>query len=570
MKKLLFACLLVVISWGNCGNSQQDSALFEYREVYLPELPSNESKILDLNSVDRDWGIWGHNLSIVLPKNPSPSVYAKAGNSVNQDQFCFTSDALFNYIKTFIDDNYGNDKTVRFAILPNDNSIVCLCPRCVECGNTAGDASGAVYNLLERLTEAYPKHLFFTSYYRTATGLPRRALPDNAGVLISAMSYPLSTVHTPQEDEFKQLLKQWSGFTKRIYIWDYINNFDDYFTPFPVFEVIQRRLRLYADNGVKGVFFNGSGPDYSSMSRVKIHVISALFDNPDLDWRPVLKDLCYRMYPVTGKMISDFMIRQEDMIKTNGKSLPLYDGIVREVKTYLPAAEFEEFHSEIINILPHIKDPERSEIQQLSRAMMFTHLELMRISADTLGARRMLVGLERLVRQGVLSYSEAGGSTESYLSDYRYMLKHIDETGKRNLLKGVRVEPLTALDEDYSDISILTDGMLGLPSSYHCGQMLSSADPALRLAIPHVDGMRHLRVHLTRNGIYHIALPLSVSLSVDGHEISKKVPKPLSDNNHRSVVEFDVPSGSNGSLVLTIVRNKDERTMAIDEIEGFK
>ena len=48
------------------------------------------------------------------------------------------------------------------------------------------------------------------------------------------------------------------------------------------------------------------------------------------------------------------------------------------------------------------------------------------------------------------------------------------------------------------------------------------------------------------------------------------VPKTTADNLQRAVVEFDVPSNYKGTLVLTIVRNQEDRTMAIDEIEGFK
>ena len=570
MKRYLISFMFVAITCYDCGMAQPQTSTspFEYREVYLPETLSGEQKALDLNSIDRDWGIWGHNLSVVLPKSPSQTVYARNGNSVNTDQFCFTSNALFNYICDFIDDNYGRDRTTRFAILPNDNGTVCLCPQCVACGNRAGDASGALYNMLERLTEKYPKHLFFTSYYSTAAGLPKKPLPANAGVLISSIFYPLSPVHTPQEDEFLALLREWSGFTKRIYVWDYINNFDDYFTPFPILDVVQHRLRLYADAGVTGVFFNGSGTDYSTMSRLKTHVIASLLQNPDMDWRPLLMKLSNDWYPVTGDLIGRFMTFQEDMVRNVGRPLPMYEGVTREVGCYLPAAEFVSFHEELLGILPMIKDPERTEVQLMSRAMMFTRLELMRINSDTLGARRMLDGLDRMVKQGITTYSEAGGSTDSYISEYRYMLRHIDETGRRNKLRGVRLEPLTALDEDYSDISVLTDGMLGLPSSYHCGQMLSSADPSLRIAIPK-KGLKRVRVYMTRNAIYHITLPLSVSLSVDGNVVARKVPKPMAGNNNRSMVEFDLPAGYSGSPVLTVVRNKDERTMALDEIEGF-
>lgn len=564
---MLFAALLL----GECNHAQDEpvSSRFEYREVYLPELDTEESRALQLNSVNRDWGIWGHNLSVVLPSNPSQSVYARQGNGVNRDQFCFSSDALFNYIKKYINNNFGSDDTYRFAILPNDNSVVCMCNRCVECGNTESDASGAVYYLLERLTEEFPNHIFFTSYYRTTRRLPDKPLPENAGVLVSAMSYPLSTAHTPAEDRFAELLEMWSKFTERIYVWDYINNFDDYLTPIPVFDIVQHRLQIYARNGVKGVFFNGSGTDYSTMYRLKTHVLAALLSDPDVDWRPLLRDLCDRFYPVTGGALSDFMIGQENLVSSYGNTLPLYGGVAEEIRTYLPVNEFIQFHDYLLTILPRIKDPERIQVQKMSRAMMFTHLELKRMAVDTVDCRRLLVGLERAIEMGLVSYSESGGSTSTYISDYRYMLDHYEKTGKSNLMRGVRLQPLTALDEEYNDISILTDGLLGLPSSYHCGQMLSSADPALRIAIPHIDGMKRLRVCMTRNAIYHIAFPLSVSLSADGQELGKIVPKPSPDDLQRSVVEFKIPSNFKGTLVLTIVRNKEERTMAIDEIEGF-
>ena len=566
---MLFLSAFALYKCDDASGRQDNSSPFEYREVYLPELPFDEGHDLYMNNVDRDWGIWGHNLSKVLPKNASQSVYAKSGNSVNSEQFCFSSDALFKYIEDYITDNYGRDKTVRFAILPNDNSIVCLCDRCVENGNKAGDASGAVYSMLERLTERFPEHIFFSSYYRTTSNLPHHKLPDNAGVLISAMSYPLSPVHTAQEDAFEELLLKWSKYTKRIYIWDYMNNFDDYFTPIPVFDVIQRRLSLYARTGVKGVFFNGSGTDYSTFFRIKTHIISALLRDPETDWRPILKELCNELYPVTGEAICKFLTLQEDLLKEKGKALPLYEGVSKASKIYLPAAEFEQFHDELMSLIMQIKDPERAEIRRMTQSMMLTRLELKRINSDTVGCARLLDGLDRLKSQGIVTYSESGANIDSYIKEYRYMLNQAKDTGKKNLLKGVRLQPLTALDEEYNDISILTDGLIGLPSNYHCGLMLSSATPALRIAIPYVKGIKRIRVSLAKNSIYHIAFPLSVSLSSEEREIGKVTPKALSNNLQRAVVEFNIPSDCKGTLVLTIVRNQEERTMALDEIEGF-
>ena len=551
------------------SGQQTDSSPFEYREIYLPETAQGDDEQLHLNSLDRDWGIWGHNLSATLPESPSPSVYARDGNGINRDQFCFSSDALYDYICDYISKNFGTERACRFAILPNDNAIVCLCHRCREHGNKEGDASGAVYHMLVQLAERFPKHIFFTSSYRTTNSLPRHPLPDNAGVLVSAIDFPLSPVHSAEEDEFVALIKRWSGVTKRIYVWDYVNNFDDYFTPLPIFEVFQHRLRLYARLGVNGIFMNGSGTDYSTFYRLKRHVLAALLSDPDVEWRPLLRDFCRERYPVAGEVVCDFLLMQEDMVRAGGKSLPLYEGVSKAVKTYLPADEFVRFYGKLCALLPMTEGKESERLGKMCQAMTFTRLELKRLAADTTDCSRMLDALEQFVQQGYRSYSESGAGLDKYVSDYRYILRHAQSTGNRNRLKGVRLEPLTALDEDYDDITVLTDGLLGLPSCYHCGLMLSSADPALRIAIPAQTGLKRIRVCMARNLIYHIALPQSVSLSIGGRELGRVVPKPLPDDLQRAVVEFDVPSGSQGSLVLTIVRNKDERTMALDEIEGF-
>lgn len=544
------------------------SSPFEYREIHLPALPEEEAPKY-MNSIDLDWGIWGHNLSVVLPDKPSPSVFAKDGITVNKEQFCFSSDALYKYIREYIRDNYGSEPTMRFAILPNDNSIVCTCESCLECGNTEHDCSGAVHHLLERLCAEFPHHIFFTSHYRTTSKVPAKPLPENAGVLVSAIDFPLSSVHKEEEDEFTALLDKWSGLTRHLYVWDYINNFDDYFTPYPIFDATRHRLQLYVKHGVNGVFLNGSGYEYSTLYKLKTHVLAALLEDPDTRWRPLLKSLCREKYPVTGDVICDFVTLQEDLATERGLSLPLYEGVPVAMKTYLPAKDFVQFHEDLLRLLPSAKGQEFEDVQKMSRAMMLTRLELKRISGDTFDCDDMLKGLEESKRQGVIAYSESGGSTASYLSEYRFMLEHFEEMFGRDVLKGVRLTPLTALDEDYSDITLLTDGLLGLPSNYHCGQLISSAKPALRISIPYRDGMRRLRVYMTRNVIYHIAFPESLTLTAGDRKLGTVVPTPIPGNLQRAVAEFDVSTVSKGTLVLTVTRDLEERTMAVDEIEAL-
>ena len=565
---LLSVCLQTLTGCQKTAEIEDTDSVFEYREIYLPEQNTKDTKKLKLNLVDNEWGIWGHHLKKVLPKNPSLSVFATIGGRNNDEQFCFMSDKLFQYIEAYIHDNYGATRSQRFAILPNDNGLVCQCEQCRRIGCTTKNATPAVMHMLERLSHRFPAHTFFTSYYLTTRSVPAKPMPVNTGVLISAMDYDLNTKVSAKELQFENLLRRWGGVTKNIYVWDYINNFDDYFTPFPVFNVMQRRFKLFAKTGVRGVFLNGSGSDYSTFSRLKTYVLAAMLRDPECDWKKVLEEKCMEFYPVTGKLIAQYIMKQEAFVVTNGKPLPLYEGVATALKHYLNEQDFVDFHNQLILLLPKTQGEERKEITRLNAALMLTRLEIRRLHGDTRGCKAMLEQLQRIVQEDVRIYSESYWTVESYIKDFQVMLQEAEEVKGKNLLQGLMLTPLTALDPDYSDISILTDGLAGIPSNYHCGQMISSADPSLKIAIPHVDGMKRLRVGLTYNAQFHIALPLSVSLMAGDNEIETIKPQQQGISG-RYVAEFNIPASANRTLVLVVTRNKEERTMAIDEVTGL-
>lgn len=550
----------------NCGTAQKSP--FEYKEIYLPEKDTEEAKDLGLNNLDADWGIWGHNLHHVLPSNPAPSIFAMVNGSRTDEQFCFSSDKLYEYIVTYIKDNYGGSKQHRFAILPCDNAMACTCDQCKGHGNTANNATPAVSYMLERLAKRFDRHLFFTSYYMSTREVPDHDMPKNTGVLVSTMSYPLQATGTDAEYKFQNLLKRWGEKMEHVYVWDYINDFDDYMTPFPIMGIMQRRLQMYKDAGVKGVFLNGSGTDYSTFSQLHFYVIGKLLLNPNYDWKALTREYCNKTYPQAGELISNFVLEQEQWAAEKNKALPLYCGVREALTTYLPEQSFTKFHDSLGSIISQADGKEKAELETMWQAMALTRLELNRLNHSTDDSELFLDGLRKLTAKNIRIYSESFWYIDSYFNEYQQMLSHKAEA-KRNLLLGKQLQPMTALDEEYSNISILTDGLLGLPSNYHCGQMLSSADPHLKIAIPRIVGMKKLKVYLVNNPKYHIILPEKVILSSGNRELETVVPKTYDAEQKRAVAEFNIPSNVSGTLILTLRRNKADRTMSIDEIEGY-
>lgn len=568
---ILFATLTGISACSNARAADQDASksAFKYREVYLPEGIGKSADKLGLNSVEEDWGIWGHNLAKVLPEEHTKAVYAKVNGNLTKKQFCFTSDELYDYIVDYVETKYDDDQRIRFAIVPNDNDIVCLCVDCIDIGNTKNNASPAVNHLVRRLANRFPGHIFYTSDYRTTRGLPKDSMPPNSGVLVSAMNFPLTAANTPDQKRFMDRLLQWSNTTPRILVWDYINNFDDYFTPFPTFGIMQNRLQGYRDNKVTAVFLNGSGPDISAMSRLRTEVLAALTANPDIDWREKLYERADSIYPTTGKVIADFMVAQEDAITQNGVTLPLYQGVEGALKTYLPKDMFIEFHDNLLSLRNNTSGQEKKELDLLLGQLALTRLELNRISGDLKNSEIYLADLGNLTAEGYESYNESGWGIDQYVKDYNYILRHAKETGGKNKLKGETLIPLSALDPDYSDISILTDGVLGIPSNYHSGNLINSPERATQIAIPNQQDFKKLRVWLSYNPAYRVNLPESVTLTVGGKPVKTVNPSYPADMSGHVPVEFDIPGNARGSLVVSLVKDPETHSMAIEEIEAF-
>ena len=572
LKQLVYTSVLAfgAFMMPGCSHSVATNPVpgaFEYREIYLPVSNPDELHELGLNTVDEDWGLWGHNLANLLPEKPSLSVFARVEGNIDRHQFCFTSEKLYDYICDYIDDNYSRNDSINFAILPNDNDIVCLCTECVKAGNTYENASPAVDRLINKLCKRYPNHTFFTSYYATTRSVPEKPQPANAGVLVSAIDYPLTSFSTPAEEKFAELLKSWQEKSGNVYVWDYINNFDDYLTPFPVLSAMQHRLRLYRDAGVDGVFLNGSGDDFSTFSHLHKVVLARLMIDPDLDWQEELRTAALQYYPTAGHTIANYIIGQEAFADSTHVALPLYEGVEKALKSYLQADSVRQLYQNVNNHIRTAGGIERERLESLRDALSFTLLELNRIQHKHDNSAELLQNLDNFPRQHTEYYNEALWPIATYIGNYEVMLSRFNETDQSNLLKGVKLKALNPLDEEYNDISVITDGYLGIPSNYHSGHLISTADPSLSIVVPRTPAMKSIRVWLTYNPAYRIGLPLEVIMLVGGREFNVTPRKPQRDTGH-SFVDFRIPE-VRGDIKLIFLRDPDEGSFAIEEIQAF-
>lgn len=567
-------------AWVRMENGEGDFA-FEYRGIYSPSNSDPEwMGITASHNVDFDWGLWGHNLRKVFPDGVPEEAYATVDGKRDAEQFCFSSEALYRAVVAYVSDNYGEGKVkgekVRFAIMPNDNDRVCVCPACAKAGNTARSATPAVTGLLERLAARFPNHLFFTSSYLTTKEAPGRPLPRNAGVIVSAMDIPVQPQFhkRPQCKRFTKLVEQWKKATSRVYVWDYMRNFDDYLTPYPCLGILQERLRYFRTLGVKGVFYNGSGYDYASFDDVQTHALSCLLINPDCPIERLVSDYMERFYPVSGKVLAERYLSWERTVKERNAVLPYYGGIADAVSAWLTPEAFQGFCDEVDRLAKKISDEERARLNRLLTALQFTRLELLRMPHGEYNKAKAGLYLESLSGHGAFpemkNYREANGDLDEYIRLWDGLMA---ENGKSaSLLKGVGLRAKSKPDMGYANLSLLTDGLYGLPSDYHTGWVISSPKRVI-WEIPAGTFGKGETLELSFLFVpkWRIRIPKAVELWQEGRKLSAAV-VPVADAD-RPFVKYRVKCRLDGvrrelPLELRLTQADGKRsTIACDEIE---
>lgn len=402
---------------------------FEYRGIYSPSNSDPElMPITATHNVDYDWALWGHNLRRVFGGDVPPEALARDGGRVMKEQLCFSSAALYSAVEAYVIDCGGDSPeagTLRFAIMPDDNKTVCLCRQCRRAGNTASSATPAVTAILRRLAERFPHSLFFTSSYHTTAQPPSGRMPANTGVLVSAITLPMRTRldGTREADAFAALVRRWKAVTDRVYVWDYMRNYDDYFTPYPCLRAVSERLSMYRGLGVRGVFYNGSSPYYSSFDDVQTAAIAAMMACPGVDVMAYADSCFSRYYRVTATLLASAYRSWEDTVAARRATLPFYSGISGAVAAWLSPSAYTAYCDTLDRRAKSAGEAERARLNRLLTATWLTRLELLKAcggaDADRAEAARCLDGLKGCKAfKDMTDYKETDGSLDKYIKGW--------------------------------------------------------------------------------------------------------------------------------------------------------
>lgn len=535
---------------------------FEYREPYFSPNFSADFRVWNkTNYLEVEWGIWGHNLPKIIKGIQVPeTVFALVNNERDEEQFCFTSDILFNYVNEKVRDLHENDHLLtKFMILPNDNDLVCNCNTCKAVGNTKTDAAPAVFTFLNKLAKNHPNLSFFTTAYSSVKEVPRFKAASNLGVFYSTINIQkgVPIEKTKNLDKFENDIKKWKNYVENVYVWDYAVNFDNYFDIYPTIKVVQDNLKLYKKLGINGVFIHGSEENYSTFHDLKTTLFSQLMWDTNINVENEINNYFKSKFPTKlAEVLINYYTFIENSFYFSKKELSIYSGINKSVKKYLDPKVFYSFYKEFDSHTQSNKYDK--DFLKIATALTFLNLEIMRDAGfgeygfaslnnndEIIVKNEVGILLDKLALYSkstdIKNYNEVKYTIEDYINSWKQTIFRYHKRKHYFYKKSFKV--LSKLDEDYTNFKVLNDGTFGL-RDYNTNWHLSSTDNlVLEIEKSSISKSKRITFSFLQDKKHKIYYPSFIEILDMNNKLIKKIAITSNDDIlNTKEVSIDLPT----------------------------
>lgn len=274
-----------------------------------------------------------------------PELYALRNGERTKNQLCLTNPETFeivtNEVIALLEKSYDPADGMKIVSLTQaDNCDYCECESCRALDEANGSQSGTMITFVNTVAERvkaagdgrYDEIVFDTFAYQYTRQAPTNVVPRE-DVIVRLCSFECCFCHTlddsscPKNIAFMSDLSAWSKICKRIYVWDYVNNYHETCCIFPNFGVLQRNVQIFAENNVKGVYEEGNyyvAHCDAEFAEMRTYLLAKLMQNPYMDYYAEMDGYLNAVYGPGGEYIRKFIDITIEKPVAEGDDLNIY------------------------------------------------------------------------------------------------------------------------------------------------------------------------------------------------------------------------------------------------------
>lgn len=333
--------------------NEEGKPQFEYREVYYPACA--DAEYLEWNKLqkfDDLWGLWGHSYNKLVPTDKyfasHPEYYALVKGKRQPSQLCLSNDDVYKIVVADLKQRMAENKdAIYWSVSQNDDIGNCECDKCRATDNEQGTPAGSLIKFVNRVAGNFPDKKITTLAYAYTHKAPKNLKPaNNVYIFLSNIeAYRDKTLADEgSANQFRTDLKAWNTLTQNIFVWDYITQFTNYLAPFPNFHTLQPNIQYMKDNGVKGIFAQGSGETYGEWAELRCYVEAKLLEDAKADARKLMQDFITDYYgPKAGPHLLNYLDLVQAKMTASHRKLDIYGNPINEWKTWLTPELLDQY-----------------------------------------------------------------------------------------------------------------------------------------------------------------------------------------------------------------------------------
>ncbi|MBV9987644.1 MAG: DUF4838 domain-containing protein [Chitinophagaceae bacterium] len=525
----------------------EEQPAFAYREVYLPAAFDDE--YLDWHRLQRFealWGLWGHSffklVSPALYFRSHPEYFSLVDQRRQPMQLCLSNKAVLALtIATLRKSMQVNPAAVYWSVSPNDDIGNCECADCRKLDEADGGPQGSLIRFVNAVAKAFPEKTFTTLAYGYSAHAPIRTRPEpNVIIMLSSIdayrTTPLAT--EPTAAAFRANLAGWKQKTQHVFVWDYYTQFTNYLTPFPVTPTFQPNFSFFKQQGVNGVFCQGSGDSYSDMHEMKSYVMAKLLWNPALNADSLVGDFLNGYYGKAAPFISGYLDLIGNKLSVTRTRLDIYGNPVNNHADYLSPANLDSY-SGWMDKAEAAVETDALRLQRL-RQLRLTHEYVYLQQTRFFGKERhgiyertetgdfvlkpFLPGRENNFvviseRAGVKHLAESGASLQQYHDEWKTIFR---TPSKINLAANAAVTLTYPFVPEYpaKRERTLVDETPGYADFSYNWLCFYGSPMEVTIDLKKTISVNSVRLHFLEDARHWIFKPASVSVQISGDGIS--------------------------------------------------
>lgn len=307
------------------------------RQSIRPPVPELEAR--HGGSIRFGFGFFVHTLEKLVPAErhfaSHPEYFALFNGKRDPAQVCCSDEDVVRLCtEGILSAMEQQPEATVFSLSQNDNGRSCQCERCAAVIQAEGTPMGPLLHLVNRVAEPaagqFPGKFVETLAYRWSRQPPKMLRP-RPNVIIRlcdiecCFAHPLASGCSEANRAFVADLQAWSKICDRLWIWDYTTNYRHYLLPLPNKRLLDDNIRLFAANGAKGVFEQGTydTPD-SELVALKAWLIAKFLWDPQANEHTALTEFLDAYYGPAAGTVRNYIELVHDHAEMNQVHVGIY------------------------------------------------------------------------------------------------------------------------------------------------------------------------------------------------------------------------------------------------------